>query len=88
MPEHNAVYYYDPKDGLVHPWVQDPSILWPDSAFADEDGWSCVMVNQLYSQPSCNVGLDERDMPAAVLRWRIEVQGGRFPVYGKKIRLE
>lgn len=31
MPEHNAIYYYDPADLQVHGFVRDPRILWADS---------------------------------------------------------
>lgn len=31
MPEHNAIYYYDPNDLQAHGFVHDPRILWADS---------------------------------------------------------
>lgn len=38
MPEHNAVYYFDPNDGLTHGFVRDPRIIWPDGASIGADG--------------------------------------------------
>lgn len=58
MPEHNAVYYYDPRERETRAWVRDPRILWPDSASVGEDGWFYVNVNQLPYQPMWNGGYD------------------------------
>ncbi|GME42746.1 Major royal jelly-related protein [Neofusicoccum parvum] len=38
VPEHNAIYFYDPNDLQTHGYVRDPRILWPDSASVAEDG--------------------------------------------------
>lgn len=76
VPEHNAVYYYDPRDLQTHAFVRDPRILWPDSASVGEDGWLYVNVNQLMFQPAWNGGQDRRVHPGAVLRAKLP-EGGR-----------
>lgn len=45
MPEHNAIYYYDPKDLQTHGFVRDPRILWPDSASIGTDGYFYMNIN-------------------------------------------
>lgn len=44
MPEHNAMYYYDPKDGLTHGYVRDPRIIWNDGASIAADGYMYINV--------------------------------------------
>jgi hypothetical protein len=78
MPEQNAVYYYDPSDGLTYPFVRDQRMLWPDSASVGGDGYIYVNVNQLYFQPLWNEGVDLREWPGAVLRFKL-------PDGGKKV---
>lgn len=39
MPETNAIYYYDPKDGQTHGFLQDPRIVWNDGASIGSDGY-------------------------------------------------
>lgn len=76
VPEHNAVYYYDPRDLQTHAFVRDPRILWPDSASVGEDGFLYVNVNQLMYQPAWNDGQDGRVHPGVVLRAKLP-EGGR-----------
>ncbi|KAF9638131.1 Major royal jelly-related protein [Lasiodiplodia theobromae] len=76
VPEHNAVYYFDPRDLQTHAFVRDPRILWPDSASVGEDGWLYVNVNQLMFQPAWNGGRDGRVHPGVVLRAKVP-EGGR-----------
>ena len=68
MPEHNALYYFDPSSGLTEGFVRDPRIIWPDGASVAEDGYIYVNVNQLPYQPDWNDGVDGRVYPGAVLR--------------------
>lgn len=46
MPEHNAIYYFDPSDGLTKPFVRDPRMIWPDGASIAEDGYLYMNINQ------------------------------------------
>ncbi|KAK7548706.1 major royal jelly protein-domain-containing protein [Phyllosticta citricarpa] len=78
MPEHNAIYYYDPADLQTHTFIRDPRIMWPDSASVAEDGYLYVNINQLPFQPQWNNGVDLRIKPGAVLR-------AKLPNDGKKI---
>jgi sugar lactone lactonase YvrE len=71
MPEHNAVYYYDPATLLTEPFVRDPRIIWPDGATVGEDGYMYLNINQLPYQPMWNNGTDLRTYPGAVLRFRL-----------------
>lgn len=68
MPTQNAVYYFDPADGLTHPFLRDPRILWPDGATIGQDGYIYLNINQLPFQPDWNFGVDGRVHPGAVLR--------------------
>lgn len=78
MPEHNAVYYYDPSDLQTHPFIRDPRILWPDSASVGEDGYFYVNINQLNYQPGWNDGVDGREWPGVVLRVKLPDGGGKI----------
>ena len=78
MPEHNAVYVYDPKTLLVEPFVRDPRIIWPDGASVGQDGYLYVNVNQLPYQPNWNNGVDGRVFPGAVLRVRLPEGAGKI----------
>ncbi|KAF2449375.1 hypothetical protein P171DRAFT_439904 [Karstenula rhodostoma CBS 690.94] len=75
MPEHNAIYYFDPADGLTHGFVRDPRIIWPDGASVAADGYVYVNVNQLPYQPDWNDGVDGRTYPGAVLRCKLPGNG-------------
>lgn len=39
MPEQNAVYYFDPTDGLIKPFARDPRIIWPDGGSVSTSGY-------------------------------------------------
>jgi sugar lactone lactonase YvrE len=71
MPEQNAIYYYDPQDGLTKGLLQDPRILWPDGASVAADGYIYMNINQLPFQPDWNNGTDLRTFPGAVLRAKL-----------------
>lgn len=71
MPEHNAIYYYDPQDGQTHSFVRDPRIIWPDGASIGADGYIYMNINQLPYQPDWNFGVDTRTHPGAVLRAKL-----------------
>ncbi|KAF2639622.1 hypothetical protein P280DRAFT_402525 [Massarina eburnea CBS 473.64] len=78
MPEHNAIYYYDPKDLQTHGYVRDPRIIWPDSASIGADGYFYMNINQLPYQPMWNNGSDERTYPGAVLRCKLLGDGTKI----------
>ncbi|OTA22729.1 hypothetical protein BTJ68_14136 [Hortaea werneckii EXF-2000] len=78
MPEHNAVYYYDPADGQTHGFVRDPRILWPDGASNGEDGYMYININQLPYQPAWNNGQDLRTYPGAILRCKLPGNGTKI----------
>ena len=71
MPEHNALYYYDPSSATTVGFVRDPRIIWPDGASVGEDGYIYMNINQLPYQPDWNDGIDSRTHPGAVLRCKI-----------------
>lgn len=76
MPEHNAVYAYNPATLQTEPFVRDPRIIWPDGASVGEDGYMYLNINQLPYQPMWNNGTDGRIHPGAVLRCKLP-NGGR-----------
>jgi sugar lactone lactonase YvrE len=76
MPEHNAIYYYNPVTKVNEPFVRDPRIIWPDGASIGEDGYLYMNINQLPYQPNWNYGVDGRTYPGAVLRVKLP-NGGR-----------
>ena len=39
MPEHNAIFRYDPNQARTVGFVRDPRIIWPDGASVAEDGY-------------------------------------------------
>jgi sugar lactone lactonase YvrE len=79
MPEHNAIYVYNPLTLRSELFVRDPRIIWPDGASIGEDGYLYMNINQLPYQPMWNYGVDGRTWPGAVLR--VKLPGG-----GAKIR--
>lgn len=78
MPTHNAIFKFDPTDGLTHPFVRDPRIIWPDGASIGADGYIYMNINQLPYQPDWNFGVDSREYPGVILR-------AKLPNGGKKI---
>ena len=82
MPEHNAIYYYDPRDLQTHSYVRDPRILWPDSASVGADGYFYMNINQLPYQPEWNYGVDLRVHPGAVLRCKLPGNGTKISTLG------
>ncbi len=80
MPEHNAVYYFDPNDGLTHGFVRDPRIIWPDGGSIGADGYLYLNINQLPYQPDWNYGVDTREHPGAILRCKLPNGERRSPV--------
>ncbi|EMC96369.1 hypothetical protein BAUCODRAFT_33697 [Baudoinia panamericana UAMH 10762] len=75
IPEHNAVFYYNPRDGQTHPFVRDPRILWPDGGSIGADGYLYLNINQLPYQPDWNNGVDLRQHPGAILRVKLPNNG-------------
>lgn len=78
IPEHNAIYYYDPRDLQTHPFVRDPRIIWPDGASIAADGYMYININQLPYQPMWNNGTDLRTWPGAVLRCKLPREGKKI----------
>lgn len=78
IPEHNAIYYYDPRDLQTHGFVRDPRIIWPDSASIAQDGYFYMNINQLPYQPMWNNGTDLRVFPGAVLRCKLPGGGSKI----------
>jgi sugar lactone lactonase YvrE len=78
MPEHNAIYAYDPRDLQTHGFVRDPRIIWPDGAAIAEDGYIYMNINQLPYQPMWNNGTDLRTWPGAVLRCKLPNGGSKI----------
>ncbi|KAK0251656.1 hypothetical protein LTS09_013346 [Friedmanniomyces endolithicus] len=78
MPEQNAVFYFDPKDGQTHPFVRDPRIVWPDGASIGADGYIYLNINQLPYQPDWNDGVDLRQHPGAILRAKLNNGGTKI----------
>jgi sugar lactone lactonase YvrE len=76
IPEHNAVYAYNPETLQTEPFVRDPRIIWPDGASIGEDGYMYLNINQLPYQPNWNEGVDKRTYPGAVVRCKL-ANGGR-----------
>jgi sugar lactone lactonase YvrE len=76
IPEHNAVYAYNPATLQTEPFVRDPRIIWPDGASVSEDGYMYLNINQLPYQPNWNEGVDKRRYPGAVVRCKL-ANGGR-----------
>jgi len=78
MPEHNAIYYFDPRDGLTKPFVRDPRMIWPDGASVGADGYIYMNINQLPYQADWNDGVDTRTYPGAVLRAKLPNGGSKI----------
>jgi sugar lactone lactonase YvrE len=78
MPEHNAVYAYNPATLQTEPFVRDPRIIWPDGASIGEDGYMYLNINQLPYQPMWNNGTDLRTYPGAVLRCKLPNGGTKI----------
>jgi sugar lactone lactonase YvrE len=82
MPEHNAIYVYNPETLRTEPFVRDPRIIWPDGASIGEDGYLYMNINQLPYQPNWNEGVDGRTFPGAVLRVKLPNGGKKIMTLG------
>ena len=78
MPEQNAVYYFNPEDGLTHSFVRDPRIIWPDGGSIGANGYLYLNINQLPYQPDWNFGVDSREYPGAILRCKLPNGGSKI----------
>lgn len=79
MPESNAIYYYDPKDGMTHGYVRDPrAVGWIDGISVGNDGYVYWNINQLIYQPDWNNGTDLRIHPGAILRSKLPGNGTKI----------
>jgi len=74
-PEHNSVNAFNPRTGLVTPFVRSPLIAWPDTLAVADDGFIYLTANQLWLSPGFQNGTDKRVPPFALLRAKID--GGR-----------
>lgn len=77
MPEHNAIYVYNPKTLAAEPFVRDPRILWPDTICIGFDGYLYININQLFFQAQWNNGKDTRQKPGAILRVKLNNGGNK-----------
>ncbi|KAF1938697.1 hypothetical protein EJ02DRAFT_17909 [Clathrospora elynae] len=82
MPEHNAIYVYNPHTLLTEPFVRDPRIIWPDGASIGADGYLYMNINQLPYQATWNYGKDGRTFPGAVLRVKLPNGGKKITTLG------
>ncbi|KAK2758043.1 hypothetical protein FQN54_004449 [Arachnomyces sp. PD_36] len=78
MPEHNAVYAYDPVAMKTIRFLRDPRIIWPDGLAVSEDGYVYIIINQLPYQPMWNDGKDLRQPPGALLRAKLPNGGSKI----------
>lgn len=78
MPANNAIFYYDPNDLQTHGFVEDPRIIWPDSASVAQDGYIYMNINQLPYQGLWNYGVDTRTKPGAILRVKLPNNGTKI----------
>jgi sugar lactone lactonase YvrE len=78
MPESNAIYYFDPRDGMTHGFVRDERMIWPDGASIATDGYLYVNINQLPYGPDRNNGVDARIFPGVILRCKVPGNGTKI----------
>ncbi|TFK90328.1 hypothetical protein K466DRAFT_644489 [Polyporus arcularius HHB13444] len=78
-PEHNAINRFNPKTGMIEPFVRDPAIQWPDtlSVVSLQSGGNFLYftANQLWLSPDYQNGTDLRTKPYAM--FRVPIEGGR-----------
>ncbi|KAJ3012090.1 hypothetical protein NUW54_g1975 [Trametes sanguinea] len=78
-PEHNAIRRFNPRTGMVEPFIRDPAIQWPDtlSVVSLKAGGSFLYFtsNQLWLSPDYQNGTDLRTKPYAM--FRVPIDGGR-----------
>ncbi|KAI0360599.1 hypothetical protein OH77DRAFT_701392 [Trametes cingulata] len=78
-PEHNAINRFNPKTGMVEPFVRDPAIQWPDtlSVVSLKSGGNFIYftANQLWLSPDYQNGTDLRTKPYAM--FRVPIEGGK-----------
>jgi len=79
---YSGVYFFNPMDLQTHGWVEDPRILWPDSASIGFDGYFYVTVTHLFDQPDWNFGVDSRIKPGAILRMKLPNNGTKITTLG------
>ncbi|KAI9063554.1 hypothetical protein FKP32DRAFT_678467 [Trametes sanguinea] len=80
-PEHNAIRRFNPRMGMVEPFIRDPAIQWPDtlSVVSLKSGghflYFTLTSNQLWLSPDYQNGTDLRTKPYAM--FRVPIDGGR-----------
>ncbi|KAL2067741.1 hypothetical protein VTL71DRAFT_15837 [Oculimacula yallundae] len=82
MPSSNAIYIYNDTTLQTEPYVQDPRIIWPDSANVGFDGYIYFNINQLPYQPNWNDGVDGRQHPGLILRSKLPNGAGKNMLLG------
>ncbi|KAI0372031.1 hypothetical protein BV20DRAFT_964724 [Pilatotrama ljubarskyi] len=78
-PEHNAINRFNPKTGMVEPFVRDPMIQWADtmSVVSLKSGGNFLYFtsNQVWLAPDYQNGTDLRTKPYAL--FRVPIEGGK-----------
>ncbi|KAL1943936.1 hypothetical protein VTO73DRAFT_3754 [Trametes versicolor] len=78
-PEHNAINRFNPKTGLIEPFIRDPAIQWPDTlavaSLRAGGHFLYFTANQLWLSPDYQSGTDLRTKPYAL--FRVPIEGGK-----------
>ncbi|OJT01736.1 hypothetical protein TRAPUB_7792 [Trametes pubescens] len=78
-PEHNAINRFNPKTGMIEPFVRNPFIQWPDTlavaSLKSGGNFLYFTCNQLWLSPDYQNGTDLRTKPYAM--FRVPIEGGK-----------
>ncbi|KAI0635247.1 major royal jelly protein-domain-containing protein [Trametes polyzona] len=78
-PEHNAINRFNPKTGMIEPFIRDPAIQWPDTlsvvSLKSRRNFLYFTANQLWLGPDYQNGTDLRTKPYAI--FRVPIEGGK-----------
>ncbi|KAL6805097.1 major royal jelly domain-containing protein [Trichoderma sp. SZMC 28012] len=69
--EDNSIIKFNPKTGLVQPFVRDPRLSWTDTLSVATDGYLYFTENQLWRAPIYWGGIDRRVKPYAMFRVKL-----------------
>ncbi|EIW55641.1 uncharacterized protein TRAVEDRAFT_50125 [Trametes versicolor FP-101664 SS1] len=77
--QHNAINRFNPKTGLIEPFIRDPAIQWPDTlavaSLRAGGHFLYFTANQLWLSPDYQNGTDLRTKPYAL--FRVPIEGGK-----------
>jgi sugar lactone lactonase YvrE len=73
--EDNSIIRFNPKTGLVQPFVRDPRLSWTDTLSVAADGYLYFTENQLWRAPIYWGGVDRRVKPYAMFRVKLPNNG-------------